>query len=499
LHYLVLQRNGKLFKFEYRYCVGVFETGGKMLKILLLITVFVSVPSVVEARSCADVDASFKKMITEMKEMWKKDDAQLEKDITELEKTITHLEKNVDADMRKLDNMMNSEKERELEKAKVQYEEEIKSIDAAEKTFVSKFEKNIADGTAKIAKMTKDIEEIDKKNKDLDKVKEEIDANYLKEQHAKSVEIDKIKMANEDEDRKYYVEVSAEYQAKFDGFNAKLEVWEKKEVEKIAIVEAVDKEIENYSVAMANKLGDFQADIEKRREELAKKFKDEEFEAKSMELDMELAKRSEEMNKELGEYRKNKLEEKKQKEFELDKFRMEKHDFKKQNDAQISSAAKIRDNKIEMRRNQRKRAEETWDRERKSMDARYKSLLDLKFTKPLDALLKKRSAIEREMIKVNDKIAEDRGKVRKDRDAFERSIQERRANNEEIYRAQREGIGSKYDGQLLMMKQKEEKKKNDLESRRTQLIENREKNRERRQTLLNKKKEQYEKEKAKCK
>jgi hypothetical protein len=241
------------------------------------------------------------------------------------------------------------------------------------------------------------------------------------------------------------------------------------------------------------------SDIEKRREELAKKFKDEELEAKSMELDMELAKRSEEMNKELGEYRKNKLEEKKQKEFELDKFRMEKHDFKKQNDAQISSAAKIRDNKIEMRRNQRKRAEETWDRERKSMDARYKSLLDLKFTKPLDALLKKRSAIEREMIKVNDKIAEDRGKVRKDRDAFERSIQERRANNEEIYRAQREGIGSRYDGQLLMMKQKEEKKKNDLESRRTQLIEKREKNRERRQTLLNKKKEQYEKEKAKCK
>jgi hypothetical protein len=58
---------------------------------------------------------------------------------------------------------------------------------------VSKFEKNIADGTAKIAKMTKDIEEIDKKNKDLDKVKEEIDANYLKEQHAKEAEIDKIK------------------------------------------------------------------------------------------------------------------------------------------------------------------------------------------------------------------------------------------------------------------------------------------------------------------
>jgi hypothetical protein len=99
-----------------------------MLKILLLMAVFVSVPSVVEARSCADVDASFKKMITEMKEMWKKDDAQLEKDITELEKTITHLEKNVDADMRKLDNMMNSEKEKELEKAKVQYEEEIKIL-----------------------------------------------------------------------------------------------------------------------------------------------------------------------------------------------------------------------------------------------------------------------------------------------------------------------------------------------------------------------------------
>ncbi|HSW60033.1 MAG TPA: hypothetical protein VLJ60_04505, partial [bacterium] len=442
---------------------------------------------------------SFKKMITEMKESWKMEDAQTEKEIAELEKTITHLEKNVDADMRKLDNMMNSQKEKELEKAKVQYEEEIKSIDKDEKSFVSKFEKDIADGMAKIAKMTKEIEEIDKKNKDLDKVKEEIDANYLKEQQAKGAEIDKIRMANEDEDRKYYVEVSAEYQVKFDGFNSKLEVWEKREVEKIAIVDAVDKEIENYSVAMANKLGDFQSDIEKRREELAKKFKDEELEAKSMELDMELAKKSEEMNKELGEYRKQKLEEKKQKEFELDKFRMEKHDFKKQNDAQISSAAKIRDNKIDMRKNQRKRAEETWDREKKSMDARYKSLLDLKFTKPLDQLLKKRSAIERDAIKVNDKIAEDRGKSRRDRDAFERSIQERRANNEEIYRAQREGISSRYDGQLLMMKQKEEKKKNDLESRRTQLIEKREKNREKRQTLLNKKKEQYEKEKAKCK
>lgn len=470
-----------------------------MLKILLLIAVFVSVQSGLEARNCADVDASFKKMITEMKDGWKSEDAQLEKEITELEKTITHLEKNVDADMRKLDNMMNSEKEKELEKAKKQYEEEIKDIDKAEKSFVSKFEKDITDGMAKIAKMTKEIEEIDKKNRELDKIKEEIDAQFIKDQQTKSVEIDKIRMTDEDEDRKHLAQVNAEYQTKFDGFNAKLEVWEKKEVEKIAIVDAVDKEIENYSVAMANKLGDFQADIEKRREELAKKFKDEELEAKSMELDMALAKKSEEMNKELGEYRKNKLEEKKQKEFELDKFRMEKYDFKKQNDAQIKSAAKIRDNQIELRKNQRKRKEESWDREKKNMETRYKSTLDLKFTKPLDVILKKRSALEREIIKLNDKISEDRGKSRRDRDAFDRSITQRRSNNEEIYRAQREGISSRYDGQLLMMKQKEEKKRHDLESKRTQLIEKREKNRERRQTLLNKKKEQYEKEKSKCK
>lgn len=470
-----------------------------MITILLIIAVFVSVPSVVQARSCADVDASFRTMITDLKEGWKKDDFQLEQEINELEKTITRLEKNIDADMRKLDKVISSEKEQELEKAKNKYQEETKSIEKAASSFASKFDKEISANKAKIEKMVREIEAIDKKNKELDKVKEEIDVQYSKDQQIKSSEIDCIKMADEDEDRKYFVAANAEYQTKFDGFNAKLEVWEKREVEKIAIADAVDKEIESFSVEMANKLGDFQADIENRRETFSKKFKDEELEAKSMELDLELAKKSEGMNKELNEYRAKKLEEKKQKLFELDKFRMEKHDFKKVNDAQINSAAKIRDNKIELRKTQRKRQEESWERARKSAETRHKSNLDIKFNKPLELILKKRSALEREIIKLNDKIGEDRIKLGRDKNAFSKSIEERRSNNEEIQRAQIEGIHSKFDGKLLMIKKKEEDKRNSLELKRTQLMATREKNREKRKALLDRKKEQYEKEKSKCK
>lgn len=467
----------------------------------LISAVFISVFlfSQIQARSCSDVDASFKRMVGEMKEMWKAEDVQLEKELTELEKTITYLEKNVDAEMRKLDDFMNSEKEKELQKMKVKYEEEIRTIDKNATSFSSKFEKEIGVNTLRIEKITKEIEDIDKKRNELDKIKDEIDSQFQKEQKVKQAEIDKIRMTSEDEDRKFFAEVQGEYQARFDGFNAKQEVWEKKEAEKIAVVNAVDKEIENYSVVMANKLGDFQTDLEKRREELSRKFKDAELEAKNMELDMELAKKSEEMNKELNEYRKLKADEKKQREFELDTFRMEKHDFKKVNDAQINSALKFKDDKISGRKNERKRRDEAWERERVNAESRYKTTINIKFGKPLELILTKRSALEKELINLNDKNNEAKGKVRREKETFENSIQQSRADNEEIYRAQKEGINTKFDGKLLMMKQKEDDRKNALELKRTQLVQKRDSSKEKRQMALNKKKEQYEKEKAKCK
>ncbi|HNW83442.1 MAG TPA: hypothetical protein PKG52_11200, partial [bacterium] len=88
--------------------------------------VFISVVSVsvllfsqIEARSCADVDASFKKLVGEMKESWKEEDVSIEKELSEAEITIIDMEKNIDARMKKLDDFMNSEKDKELNKLKI--------------------------------------------------------------------------------------------------------------------------------------------------------------------------------------------------------------------------------------------------------------------------------------------------------------------------------------------------------------------------------------------
>lgn len=468
---------------------------------VLISAFFVSVFlfSQIEARSCKDVDESFKKMIGEMKEIWKNEDAGTEKEINEIEATIMDMEKNIDAHMKKLDDFMNGEKEKELEKLKIKHEEEMKSLEKASKTFVSKYEKDITTNTARIEKIAKDVAELEKKITELEKVRDAIDAEYQKSAKEKQNEIDKIRTVSEDEDRKFFEEAKKEYQAKFDVLNAKQAEWEKRESEKIAIVNAVDKEVENFSVQMADKLGDFQTDLEKRREALSGKFKDAELEAKNMELDMELAKKSEEMNKELNEYRKLKAEEKKQKEFELDTFRMEKHDFKKVNDAQIASALKFKDDKVASRRAERKRRDEMWEKERVSAENRYKTTLSFKFGKPLELVLTKKTALEKESITLTEKNTELRGKAAREKDDFMNANQQSRVDAEDVYRALRERISAQYDGKLLVMKQKEEARKSELEKKRAMLMEKKEKDREKRQTLLDKKKVQYEKEKAKCK
>lgn len=452
-----------------------------------------------EARSCKDVDESFKKMIGEMKEIWKSEDAQTEKEINEIEATIMDMEKNIDAHMKKLDDFMNGEKEKELEKLKVKHEEEMKSLEKASKTFVGKYEKDIAANAARIEKIAKDVAELEKKIAELEKVRDAIDAEYQKAAKDKQNEIDKIRTVSEDEDRKFFEEAKKEYQAKFDVLNAKQAEWEKKETEWIAKVDAVDKEIEAYSVEMANKLGEIQAGIEKRREELNAKYKDAELEAKNMELDMELAKKSEEMNKELNKYREEKLAEKKQREFDLDRFRMEKHDFKKVNDAQIASALKFKDDKVASRRAERKRRDEMWEKERVSAENRYKTTLSFKFGKPLELVLSKKTALEKESIALTEKNTELRGKAAREKDDFMNANQQSRVDAEDIYRALREKTNAQFDGKLLAMKQKEEARKEELEKKRTMLMEKKNKNREKRQALLDKKKEQYEKEKAKCK
>jgi len=193
------------------------------------------------------------------------------------------------------------------------------------------------------------------------------------------------------------------------------------------------------------------------------------------------------------------MAEKKQREFDLDRFRMEKHDFKKVNDAQIASALKFKDDKVASRRAERKRRDEMWEKERVSAENRYKTTLSFKFGKPLELVLSKKTALEKESIALTEKNTELRGKASREKDDFMNANQQSRVDAEDVYRAQRERINAQFDGKLLAMKQKEEARKEELEKKRTMLMEKKNKNREKRQALLDKKKEQYEKEKAKCK
>ncbi len=388
--------------------------------------------------------AELTKRINDMKYQWQKDDSEIEQKIVELENKLTLFEQR-EKGVTKGSNALSAQYEKEMAKEMAdtdkKYGDILKKMKEEKEARYKKQADELEAGNKKteaavLALETKkkaNEEKISELDKKMTGEQEKFDENE-KQIMSRNEE---IKMKNEDEDRKYKVEVEKEYQAKFDDLNKKLQDYDAQESEEREKLKKYDAATEEYMFKNAEVMQKYQEEIEKERatveadcaknkesasadaekaytEELEKLNKEkadieakiaeketpalkkqlaaaekkiskhesgkdgftakkmaaveQECENKSMAVDMKLAQKSDELNKDNTKYQKAQQAEKKKAEANFKAFQQRKAAFKKNIDSQISAAQKDRDRKIEARDKERSKQTETWNKEAASRE-----------------------------------------------------------------------------------------------------------------------------------
>ena len=380
---------------------------------------------------------------------------------------------------------------------------------------------------------------------------------------------DEVKMKNEDEDRKYKVEVEKEYQAKFDELNKKLQDYDAQESEEREKLKKYDAATEEYMFKNAEVMQKYQEDIEKERaaaeaecakkresasadaekaftEELEKLNKEkadieakiaeketpalkkqlaaaekkvskheggkdafvakkmaaveQECENKSMEIDMKLAKKSDELNKDNTKFQKGKQAEKKKAEGDFKAFQQRKDAFKKNIDAQIASAQKERDRKIEAREKERRRLSESWNaaaaKRQKDLENKQRSDKNTK-----DRLVKENENVDAQIAIINAKWADksDDIKIRhqESNEKYDKAWQEKYEKTDAEYKAKKEEIENKYAAKQVADKDAQKQQKEKWEAEVQALNEEKQKRKDERQGILADEQEKWKEKNAK--
>ena len=214
--------------------------------------------------------AELTKKIKEMKYQWEKDDSEIEQKIVEIENKLTLYEQR-EKGVVKVSNVNRYEKEMEKEMADTdkKYGDMLKKMRTEKEDRYKKQNDELEAGNkkteAEVLKLEEKKKSNDEKIAELDKKmtaeQEQFDENEKKIM-AKNEE---IKMKNEDEDRKYKVEVEKEYQAKFDELNKKLQDYDAQESEEREKLKKYDAATEEYMFKNAEVMQKYQEDIEKER------------------------------------------------------------------------------------------------------------------------------------------------------------------------------------------------------------------------------------------
>lgn len=225
-----------------------------------------------------ETEAALKKRIGELRYKWEKEDSELEQQIVALESKLTMLEQKEKGVIKVSTEKRDKEKADEFAAVDKKYKEDRKKLDIERETFFNKQKDDLGKGGDKIEK---DVAALSKQKKDKEdkiveidkKVQAELD-EFDKSDKSKQGENESVKMKNEDEDRKFLVEVEKEYQKKFDELNQRLSEFDSKESLKKEDLAKFDKEIEEYMSKNAEEMGKIQEALEKERTDLEKAYND---------------------------------------------------------------------------------------------------------------------------------------------------------------------------------------------------------------------------------
>ena len=501
--------------------------------------------------------------IKAMKYQWEKDDSEIEQKIVELENKLTlyeQREKGVTKGSNALSAQYEKEMAKEMAETDKKYGDILKKMKEEKEARYKKQDDEIEAGNKKTeaailaleAKKKTNSEKISELDKKMTAEQEKFDENE-KQIMSKNEE---VRMKNEDEDRKYKVEVEKEYQAKFDDLNKKLQDYDAQESEEREKLKKYDAATEEYMFKNAEVMQKYQEEIEKERatveadcakkkeaasadaekaftaelEKLNKEKADieakiaeketpalkkqlaaaekkiskhesgkdgfvakkmaaveQECENKSMAVDMKLAQKSDELNRDNTKYQKNQQAEKKKAEANFKAFQQRKDAFRKNIDSQISAAQKERDRKIEAREKERSKQSETWSREaaarQKDLDNKQRSDKNAK-----ERLVKENEDIDANIAITNakwaDKSDDIKVKNQTENQKYEKVWQEKYDKTDAEYKEKKEAIENKYAQKQVNDKEAQKAQKDKWEEEVQKLNEEKQRRKDERQAVL---------------
>lgn len=511
--------------------------------------------------------AELVKRIKELKYSWEKSDSELEQKIVALENKLTLYEQKEKGIVKGAADDNEKKRIDELKLVDVKYNALLKKMKDEKDLF---YKNQTTQHDKEGAKVEKTVAELDdKKKKNLEEIKKIDEKLRIEEEAFNKAENtsmssnEAVRMKNEDEDRKFKVQVEKEYQKKFDELNKKLQEYDRNEVEEKKKLGKFDEEIEQYLVKNVEIMTKFQDDVNKERDKLEaeykekkaaagtdaeKKFNEEleklkkektdieaeiakeetkalakslkqiekkisnheagkdqfiaqfvekidmEYEAKFMPLDMKLAKRNDELQKDNKAFRKKKLQEKEKAEKSYKNFQNRKELFKKSIDNQIKIAQQERDNKLEKRQKDRERLGSTWE----SKKSARRDQLDRKLAfdiKKKEHLVKDNEKIEQQISDANNKWAnrsqDIKIKHQELSEKFETNWKERNEKLKADHKKAKEDVEEKYAQMALDKKNAQKDMKVKWEEEIQSLNEEKERRKEERKGVLKAEKDRW--------
>ena len=208
---------------------------------------------------------------------WEKDDSELEQKIVALENKLTLFEQKEKGVVKVSTEGDEKARLAELTEVDKKYTDLLNKLRKEKEDFYNKQKDSLDTGSKKTEADVLKLEE--KKKANIAKIAE-IDKTISAEMDKFDAEEKKylggneeVKMKNEDEDRKFKVEVEKEYQVKFDDLNKKLQEFDQQESEKRKDLEKFDRAIEEYMTKNVEIMSKFQEELDKERATIDAEYK----------------------------------------------------------------------------------------------------------------------------------------------------------------------------------------------------------------------------------
>ena len=221
--------------------------------------------------------AELVKRIKDLKYTWEKSDSKLEQKIVALENKLTLYEQKEKGIVKGAADKNEKKRVDELKQVDVKYKALLKKMKTEKAVFYKKQTTQLDKEGAKVEKSVADLNNKKKKNlEEIKKIDEKLrveEEKFNKSENSNMSSNEAVKMKNEDEDRKFKVQVEKEYQKKFDGLNKKLQEYDSKEVEEKKKLGKFDEEIEQYLVKNVEIMTTFQDKVNKERDKLEAEYK----------------------------------------------------------------------------------------------------------------------------------------------------------------------------------------------------------------------------------